>query len=134
MKKYLKKSRVIALTFFLVFATILCCCLNLTPFTQASSIEATHSDNHCHSNKSENTNNSETEDCECHYSNAVLANLNFDFFRSDVILTNAFKETFVLHASLGSIQNDSILHFEHSPPRLYRRSVPLYLENSILRI
>lgn len=134
MKNVPKKLLVIALTVFLVFGSIFCCCLGITPHAQASNIEVNSSDSHCHSSESNNANNSETEDCECHYSNAILANLNLDLIKSDLSLVKLFKETFHFNVSFSRAQSDSSLHFDHSPPLLYRRCVPLYLENSILRI
>ena len=135
MKKVPKKSIAITLTSFLVIGSILCCCLGIMPFTQVSNAEASHSDSHCHSHDAaDSASSSETEDCECHYSNAVLADLNLDLIKPETIFAKLSKEKFHLYTASNNIKSDYLSQFQHSSPRLYRRGVSLYLENSILRI
>lgn len=136
MKKLHRRTIIITLTFLLVFASVFCCCLNVASFAEAADIKPDHSDNHCYSQQSERSSSStDTQDCECHYSNAILSNIIFDFFKPDVSFAQSFQEIFLLNVSISSLSKDSSsLLLKHSPQIVYKRNVPLYLENSIFRI
>lgn len=134
MKKLPKKPIIYSLSLFLILSSILCCCLGMVTSAQAANVESAHSD-HCPSHEAGDNNQSESAaDCECHYSDATLANINVDTLKSDLSLAMILKETFLLNVSISSSEHASFAYYEHAPPRLYKRSVPFYLENSILLI
>lgn len=134
MKKLPKKPIIYSLSIFLILSSILCCCVGIVTTVQAANVESAHSE-HCHSHEANGSSQSPgAEECECHYSDAILANIDTEALKSDLLLARTLKETFLLNVSISSSPHAFFVFYEHASPRLYKRSVPFYLENSILRI
>lgn len=141
MKNLLKKSIIFILVLPLILLPILNCCLlesaHANPPIQNSHHnhldEAKQQDSHSHG--SQNADTSETEECEWGRISAVLTNQSFNTLRTAKTISGFFENSLFSVTAISNLLEGSAFSLSaKSPPQIYRRTMPIYLQISILRI
>jgi len=134
MIKKSKKKLIFALILSVFSASLFCCCLTGVSQANSTDINAENVKNHCHSDAPETANSTDSTDCECEQTPAILDTKGFDFLNSKLSLTKFTDSLFLQTVSFSNTVEKTIILTKHSPPIVYAQVLPLYLEFSVLRI
>jgi len=137
MRKFSKKTLFLSLAILIGLLPIINCCLleSASADSIAYSNEVVKNEvNPSHSHGSQKTDTSETEECNWGQIAAILSINNYDILKPNRIFSFSLKNFIFSKIEISNIINNSNFLIGESPPQTALYSVPIYLQNSTLRI
>lgn len=125
MDKRLKNFITFGLTFTFLFASVYCCCIP-DKVKAAESMPECHKAAHQDSNTSQNHNE---KDCDCHRTLSIL-----------IEKTSTHFDLASIHYNFTAVENQYYTSYSpaliayQAPPYMLKKTIPLYLQNSTLRV
>lgn len=130
MKLTIKKLSIFGLAGIFLLSAMLCCCFTDT-------VQAKESAPSCHSteNSSQDDRASQSDDCDCKYKDSFLTQQNAPTAKYIAGAPLSLKNISMLNGAIGEIFQNPILTLAiQGPPKASAYSIPIYLQNSNLRL
>lgn len=142
MNRKLPRFLAVPLVFPLIFSSFFCCCLTDSVHAAAANDQSPlvlaaeeHSHgNHCDSHDPAEDSPASRHECECPKLQGTLAQSPDVARPVDMAVYSFDYRTGSGQILLALVPDSHKLLTEHSPPRIFSSSTPLYIKNSVLRI
>lgn len=122
--------------------TLLCSCLvqnaqtyEMATMSYSMQDQGRESMDHCHASNHQNADSKDCQDCGCGRVSAILSSKGFDVSRISNSTINYFGKGKLALAVSSQLRNElPKKHNLHFSDQAFRKSIPIYLQDSVLRL